>query len=336
MNQKALKRLVNTFLFLGVLSWIVFFIAMSFYKYDFYERIDIVDQQGYTPFSLKHAFSLTVFLLLGYWSLYKVSTKGRHLPPLQIVMFITFIIVAIILSIFMIIQLCYMYDPQDFSEPMVALLLLPAPIFYFALCIVVLQKFVSQERVIAEDRAYANRWLNALNSKLVKSGDFSIWTIIVVFPILLIITLILILFGQDADSLVKVFTETTTWTFSQKTHPPYLEHRWHYLCTVAACGSPKIVKPQRLGARHGTEIIVNRQLMIANAFEELIQDTSPKFHRWIRSNYDKYGYPLSKKINSKWRSNFTYILMKPLEWMFLLVLYSFSAQPEAKIKRQYA
>lgn len=76
--------------------------------------------------------------------------------------------------------------------------------------------------------------------------------------------------------------------------------------------------------------------MIANAFEELIQDKSPRFHRWIRSNYDKYGYPLSKKINSKRGANLTYILMKPLEWIFLLVLYTFSAKPEAKINRQYA
>lgn len=335
MSKHPLNRLENTFLILGVVTWLVFFISLSFYPYDYHEQIDPVTIVGYSPFSKKHALSLIVFLLLGYFSMYRISIHGRKSPPLQTVVYLTLIIVSIVLVILMMIQVSYNEDLWDANDYSIGWTMLLALILYFLLAMVILNKFVEQEREVSKARTYKNKVLNFLNSKLTQSEGVSIWIFIVALPPLLLVVLILILFGQDADSLVKVFTETTTWTFSQKTHPPFLDHRGHYLCTVAACGSPNIVKPQRIGTRHGTAIIVNRQLMVANAFEELIQDKSPKVHRWLRRNYDKYGYPLSKKIKTKRWSNMTYILMKPLEWFFLIVLYAFSAQPEQKIKRQY-
>ena len=72
---------------------------------------------------------------------------------------------------------------------------------------------------------------------------------------------------------------------------------------------------------HGHEVVVNRQLCIANAFEEVIQEKTPRFHRAIRSFYDKYGFPVAKLIKHKWSADIVYILMKPLEWIFLIVLY---------------
>lgn len=81
---------------------------------------------------------------------------------------------------------------------------------------------------------------------------------------------------------------------------------------------------------------MNRQLQIANAFEEMISDFSPQMHRFIRRTYDRYGYNLSLKINTPQRSNLTYFLMKPLEWLFLFCLYLGCQNPEAKIKKQYA
>ena len=182
---------------------------------------------------------------------------------------------------------------------------------------------------------YKNKFLNYLNNKLIDSQKRSTWILILFLPFLLIILCILMLFGQYPDSLVKVFTDTTTWTLSQKSHPPFLDHQGHYLCTVAACGSPKIVKPQRIGLRHGHPIIVNRQLSIANAFENIIETKFPKTHRIIRRNYDNYGYPLSKKITTRFGANLTYILMKPLEWFFLVFIYVFSMKPEELIKKQY-
>ena len=110
----------------------------------------------------------------------------------------------------------------------------------------------------------------------------------------------------------------------------------HYLCTVAAGGHRKIVKPIRKGIRHGHEVIVNRQLCIANAFEEVLQEKTPRAHRLIRGFYDKYGFPVAKLIRHKWSADIVYFLMKPLEWIFLIVLYSTDVHPENRIAVQYA
>ena len=96
-----------------------------------------------------------------------------------------------------------------------------------------------------------------------------------------------------------------------------------------------MVKPIRMGIRKGEKIVVNRQLCIANAFEALIQEKTPKFHHFIRHIYDKYGYPLSKHINTALQADMVYILMKPLEWIFILILYLCDEKPENRIAIQY-
>lgn len=109
----------------------------------------------------------------------------------------------------------------------------------------------------------------------------------------------------------------------------------HYLCTVAAQGSPRLVKPLRLGKRHGKTIIVNRQLQIANAFEDLLHKRSPRFGKFARQAYDKIGLPISHLITKPWQANLIYIVMKPFEWMFLLTLLILDSDPEKRIQRMY-
>lgn len=155
------------------------------------------------------------------------------------------------------------------------------------------------------------------------------------FVIIALLEVIFILIGQGADGPVKAFTDTADWTFSKQIPPPPKEHDGHYLCTVAAGGHRKVVKPLRYGIRHGEKIIVNRQLCIANAFEDYIMEKFPKFHKFIRTVYDTYGYPISRHITSPKKADAVYILMKPLEWIFLIFLYVFDVNPEERIRRQY-
>jgi hypothetical protein len=190
-----------------------------------------------------------------------------------------------------------------------------------------------QEADASANRQYKNKWLNGMNGFIARhpiKGAF-----LFLLPVFVIITLILLLFGPQPDSIVKVFTDTATWGFSQRGHPAYIPYSGHYLCTVAACGRPKTVKPLRLGKRQGKTIIVNRQLMIANAYEEMLSDLAPALHRFIRRVYDRYGYPLSKHICTPLRADITYWLMKPPEYFFLLNLYLFCLNPEKKISKQY-
>ena len=155
------------------------------------------------------------------------------------------------------------------------------------------------------------------------------------FPIIIILTCVLIIFGQRPDEAIRAFLETSDWALSTKISPPDITYDAHYLCTVSLRGHKEIVKPLRIGIRHGEKIIVNRQLCIANAFEDYIKEKLPKTHRFIRYIYDKYGYPLSKHINTKLQADITYILMKPLEWIFIIFLYTFDIKPENRIKTQY-
>ncbi len=182
-----------------------------------------------------------------------------------------------------------------------------------------------------EDHKKYRRIYNLINNM----SKYSIMIFIVLFFIIALAEIVFVFLGQGLDAPIKAFTDTADWTFSKQIPPPPEVYDSHYLCTVAAGGHKKVVKPIRLGTRRNQTIIVNRQLCIANAFEELIHDRMPKFHRRIRNIYDKYGYPLSKKITTPTKADIIYYIMKPLEWIFLVVLYTFDVRPEQRIARQY-
>ena len=179
-----------------------------------------------------------------------------------------------------------------------------------------------------------SRFIGWINHELA-SKRYPIWTLVMVFPLLGVAIGILALFGQRPDYIIKSYTETADWVLSTQIPPPSIHYDPHYLCTVAAQGHKKLVRPQRIGIRQGSKIIVNRQLCIANAFEQLLEELTPKFHKAVRGFYNTHGFPLSKLIKTKAAADGVYILMKPLEWMFLITLYLLTINPEERIARQY-
>lgn len=191
------------------------------------------------------------------------------------------------------------------------------------------------ELIMQRETQFRYEWMEKLYQYLKNASHMCLFSFIMVLPLALIIWLILVLFGQGPDGVIKVFTMTADWTFSQQIPPPPLEYDGHYLCTVAAGGHEKVVKPLRFGKRRGQTIVVNRQLCIANAFEELIQQRLPRFHKNVRYIYDTYGYPLSQDITTPLRADIVYVLMKPFEWIFLITLYLFDSNPESRIAKQY-
>lgn len=163
--------------------------------------------------------------------------------------------------------------------------------------------------------------------------------LILVVPIIILLSLFLILFGQKPDSLIKAFTDTYYQGFSQLDYMcDNIECGGHFLCSVGANGHSSIVKPIRYGERNGNKIICNRQLLISNAFEELLQEKLPKVHKFIRNRYNKVGNVIHRYyhiFNLKFISDIVYILMKPLEFFFLFILYLFDLNPENRISAQY-
>lgn len=192
-----------------------------------------------------------------------------------------------------------------------------------------------QEYEMERAKIQRNQFLNFADKILSNSKLWPIYAIVFMFPLLGIIIGILLLFGQAPDSVIKAWTETADWTLSLKEAPQNIEYDEHYLCTVAAGGHKKIVKPVRKGIRHGHEVIVNRQLCIANAFEQILEEKTPRFHKLVRGIYDRYGFPVARLIKSKWIADIIYIVMKPLEWIFLMVIYTIDVHPENRIVTQY-
>jgi hypothetical protein len=130
-------------------------------------------------------------------------------------------------------------------------------------------------------------------------------------------------------------TETCTHTFSTLS-VQVIERNCHYLCTVAARGHTWLVQPERIGVRNGTPIVVNRQLALANAFEDLLHQRWPRFGRMCRAIYDRVGLPVSRYITSPWMSDLVYLAMKPAEWLFYTALLLLDRDnPEKRIDRMY-
>jgi len=162
---------------------------------------------------------------------------------------------------------------------------------------------------------------------------------ILLVPFIILLSLLLILFGQRPDSIIKAFTDTYKHGFSELDYMcDNVQCGGHFLCSVGANGHKAIVKPKRYGERNENKIICNRQLLISNAFEEILEEKFPTSHKIIRTIYNKIGNTIHRHyhiFNNKYVSDIIYLFMKPLEVFFLLTLYTVDHKPENRIAAQY-
>ena len=321
----------------GILLSIIDIAFLSDYKWD--EPV-VWGGNGFTelhePFSSDYALSLFLFALAAAVCLVILS-RGKILPPLAAVLCVSGVYGGIILSLFYISQL----SVNLFNFDKIIFLAIPY-LLLFPINFILIAARVIRETILLytahfreNDIEPKNGFDRQLRIILESSAGWIWFPILGIIPLTGLLVVICILFGQGPTGIIKAFTETSDWAYSTMISPPPVEYEGHYLCTVAVNGHEKIVKPTRLGIRHGVKIGVNRQLCVANAFEQLIEDKAPRFHKWVRYVYDKYGYPVSKHITTKLRADIVYIVMKPLEWIFLLTLYLFDRDPESRIAVQY-
>lgn len=154
------------------------------------------------------------------------------------------------------------------------------------------------------------------------------------FAFIQLIQSFLTLFGQKPDSHIKAFSEACH-RFMLGSGDCYTMSTTHYLCTIAVNGNRRLVKPLRPGMRKGQWILVNRQLMVCNAFEEWLAEKAPALQKWLRKRYDALEVPVNALSRYKWLANLLYIGSKPMEWLFVLTLYLFDGKPERRIQKQY-
>jgi len=312
----------------------------TFFVASVFELCGDWDVAGYsfqTHYPISSYYLLPFLLILtvgavGYLVL--LFTKGDRLPPLVSALCTAGVILVNLLGLALMCQLFKNAVKQPFS---VYLLLYHLNVLFLSARVIVrhLKEQIAYYSK-REEEIKTRKGLYKFYTHVTKLSQYAFPVLMCMFFIVAVLEIIFVLAGQGLDAPVKMFTDTADWTFSQQIPPPPIEYDGHYLCTVAAGGHKKIVKPTRLGRRRGAIIVVNRQLCIANAFEDVIQERFPRFHKKIRHFYDTHGYPLSRLITNERRADIVYFLMKPLEWIFLIFLYLVDRRPEERIERQYS
>ena len=331
-KNKIKENLIDILTFiLGILLTGLLYFLFGFKDYEQSLRLGGMEIDVHSPLASWSMPTVFAIVLLGIISYGLIRIKKLKLPPLIIVCSMSGILICSIFMVVFIIQLS-----NNLMEKQGVFYLVLFPINYI-LCslraqIEVMKRYKEQN---IKAKEYDNKFLNKCSKLLYDIDNWPVIAIILSIPLAILLICILVLFGQRPDEAIKAFLETSDWTLSTKVSPPSVTYDAHYLCTVSLRGHKNLVKPIRMGIRRGEKIVVNRQLCVANAFEDLIQERTPKFHHFIRHVYDKYGYPLSKHINTAIQADITYILMKPLEWIFLITLYLFDEKPENRIATQY-
>ena len=286
---------------------------------------------GYASLANEYILTVIVLLILGLISFWIISLNQSSLPPIVYVLCSTLVLATIIFAAVYLTHTLFTSSGEEFTVPLLQISFGSLLILYVARLKDSLDHFYQNYHgdEIQEDKKVI-RLFSRIFFRYQKISR--VWAI-ALFPILIIIQFIMVLFGQRPDSFIRVFLDTSSFHYSNipAPAPEVVEGDGHYLCTVSAMGHKKLVKPLRAGIRKNSRIVVNRQLLVANAFENILEQYTPNCHKEIRQCYNRYGYPISKHIQSKWSADIVYLLIKPLEWTFLIVLYTVDRKPENRI-----
>ena len=283
--------------------------------------------QMHTPIWTESALTIAVISCVGVLGYLMLSKRDiNRLPPLLTVLGIS--------AIYLGIGMCMLWIVQVMGEEWLFCL------FPFN-CVLIGGKTIRRavEEWQGSEESRIREWnkpyLKWLNDVLLDASHWPVAALILMLPLLGILIGILALLGQQPDRVIRAWTETGDWRLSQQVPPPNVMFDEHYLCTVAAQGHPEVVKPLRTGVRNGHRVVVNRQLCVANAFEQILEERAAWLHGPIRRFYDRYGFPVARLIRSSQAADLVYYMMKPLEWLFLVVLYLVDEKPENRIAVQY-
>lgn len=283
---------------------------------------------------------MCVMFAIGY--LVWAFTSSQKRPPLLTVLCFSAMYVGVIESILFTIHIMgmnYTYENcvknYCFTSELLYTLLIPLNMLFILVRVLLHSVKTHETDPDRSSKVESNAFLSACNRILNNAKYWPLLALLFMIPLLGILTMILALFGQAPDAAIKAFSETANYTFSTKIPPQNVFYDEHYLCTVAAGGHRRVVKPIRMGRRHGHDVVVNRQLMVANAFEQILEEKTPTFHKHVRDFYDRYGFPIARLIKSKYVADIIWFIMKPLEWFFLFVIYLVDEYPEDRIARQY-
>lgn len=92
-----------------------------------------------------------------------------------------------------------------------------------------------------------------------------------------------------------------------------------FIATASAQGYPFIVGEQTIHWHNGRNVYASKQMLRLWRFETIWSTHSPHSHKVFRIYYNCYGSALAKHINTPFKASLSYILLKPVEWILLLL-----------------
>ncbi|MFN0015739.1 MAG: DUF6688 family protein [Saprospiraceae bacterium] len=282
--------------------------------------------------------SLGIYLLIGLCqTAYVVAMfRTKLFPPVPELLLNLLLLLGLAINVL----LCFHLSPNSHETGAALWIFGNIPIILLILMRLMKHQAMMESQIFDEEpsrsSALSKLAMYILNLKPVLK--FPLLAVLLV-PLTVLISLFLMLFGQKPDSLIRAFTETYKHGLSALDYQcNNVDCGGHFLCSVGANGHRTIVRPIRYGVRNGKRILCNRQLLISNAFEELLQEKLPATHAFVRKNYNRVGLVVHRHygvFKVQFVSDAVYLLMKPLEWFFLFVLYTFDDKPENRIAMQY-
>ncbi len=125
-----------------------------------------------------------------------------------------------------------------------------------------------------------------------KSLELALWSFFwrSFFQLLLLLfsAFMKVLAKQISDSMIKAWP-VTDWAFSQK-----ISYWWALFCTVAPWWPWNAVKPQWWACATGSSSRCRSSALYCHCLWAGARRKTPRFHRFLRRNYDRYGYPFAK------------------------------------------
>lgn len=202
---------------------------------DYHEAIQVPADsiQTHSPIHSDHLLTIGVLLLLGYIGYMYIRFKYPRLSLLGYVISMSSVFISNIIGVVVMVQMSgnFVSNDVNFDIVLISVLFTLLPLNFLIYSIVLIREIVRHDEL--EERTYKHEILNQLNIYLVNSNKLLGIALLLSIPLMGIATMILMLFGQKADSVIKAFTETSDWRLSQRISPPPVQVDGHYLCTVS-------------------------------------------------------------------------------------------------------
>lgn len=161
-----------------------------------------VHGEFHTPIAGEYRFSFFFLFFIAMVCIVLLSVITKRKPPLFAAMLIAGVYMGNVLDILLVIQLLKNMD--NFFTVM----MLVFPMNYMLMSVRLIRREIKAQTGYLSNSAEKSGFMGWLNKLLTKSLGWYLISFVAMIPLLAVMLLILVLFGQRPDSIVKAFTET--------------------------------------------------------------------------------------------------------------------------------